>query len=270
MDIKELIPVVQEYVTKFGFNIVASIAIIILGMWVSKIITNILGKVLTKRNIDLTLTGFLKSALKFILYLFVFVAAVSQLGIETTSFIAVLGAAGLAVGFALQGSLSNVAAGIMLVLFRQVRVGQFIEGGGTSGTIERVGIFNTTLITPDNKVVYVPNSKLINDNIINYSEKETRRVDLVFGISYNDDIDKARKIINTVLENDSRVLKDPKPMVVVSELADNSVNFAVRPWVNSADYWNVYFDTTETIKKKFDEAKISIPFPQRDVHLYQN
>jgi small conductance mechanosensitive channel len=270
MDWKELLPDIKKYFTEFGVHIISAIAILVIGMWVARLFAKILIKVLRKRDVEPTLIGFLTSALKFTLYLFVIIAAVGQLGVETTSFIAVLGAAGLAVGLALQGSLSNLASGIMLVIFRQIKVGQFVEGGGASGTVEKIGIFNTTLVTIDNKVVYIPNSKLINDNIINYNEKEIRRVDMVFGISYNDDIAKAKAIINSNLIADSRILKDPAPQVVVAKLDESCVNINVRPWVKTPDYWAVYFDMLELIKKKFDEEKITIPYPQRDVHLHNN
>lgn len=270
MEWKEWLTLAKHYITEFGFHIIAALAILLIGFWVAKLFTKILIKVLRKKNVDPTLTGFLSSALKFTLYLFVIIAAVGQLGIETTSFIAVLGAAGLAVGLALQGSLSNLASGVMLVIFRQVKVGQFIEGGGASGTVEKIGIFNTSLVSIDNKVIYIPNSKLINDNIINYNEKDIRRVDMVFGISYSDDMARAKAIINSILSADSRILNDPAPQVVIAKLDESSVNINVRPWVKTFDYWDVHFDLLESIKKKFDEEKITIPFPQRDVHLHNN
>lgn len=269
MNWNELVPELRKYITEFGIHIVSAIAILVIGFWLTKLFTKILNKVLLKRDVEPTLIGFLTSSLKFVFYLFVIIAAVGQLGVETTSFIAVLGAAGLAVGLALQGSLSNLAAGIMLVIFRQIKVGQFIEGGGASGTVEKIGIFNTTLVSIDNKVIYIPNSKLINDNITNYNEKEIRRVDMVFGISYNDDITKAKNIIHEILKSDERILKDPAPQVVLAKLADSSVNINVRPWVKTTDYWDVHFDLLESVKRKFDEEKITIPFPQRDVHIHQ-
>ena len=178
-----------------------------------------------------------------------------------------MGAAGLAIGLALQGSLSNVAAGVMLIIFRQIKVGQFVESGGVSGTVEKVGIFNTTLITIDNKVIFIPNSKLINDSIINYSEKETRRIDLVFGISYEDDIDKAKSILHSIIDDDPDVLKEPAATIAVGELANSSVNIFVRPWVLNQKFLETRFRLIEQVKKKFDEENISIPFPQRDVHI---
>lgn len=268
MEWKEILPQLKQYVTEFGVHIISAILILVVGFWISKRLTKILKKVLTKRNVDLTLAGFLTSALKFILYLFVIIAAVSRLGIETTSFIAALGAAGLAIGLALQGSLSNVAAGVMLIIFRQIKVGQFVESAGVSGTVEKVGIFNTMLATVDNKVIYIPNSKLINDNIINYSEKDTRRIDMVFSISYEDDIDKTKNLILALLNNEQNVLKNPAPVVAVGELTDNGVNIFVRPWVQTSNFLDTKFRLTEQIKKKFDEENISIPYPQSDVYIH--
>jgi small conductance mechanosensitive channel len=210
------------------------------------------------------------SLVKIGLITFVVISAAAQIGIQTASFVAVVGAVGLAIGFALQGSLSNLAAGVMLIIFKPVKVGDYIEGGGSEGVVESVGIFVTTLVTLDNKVVYIPNATLTGGNITNLTAKDTRRVDMVFGISYSDDIDKARTAINEALNTESRILKKPEPDILVSELGDSSVNFKVRPWVSSANYWSVYYSVTELIKKKFDEQKISIPFPQRDVHMYQN
>jgi len=269
MDWKEIIPELQKYITEFGVHIVSALAILLIGFWISKTLTKILERVLRKRDVDFTLVHFISSALKFALYLFVIIAAVGQLGIDTTSFIAALGAAGLAIGLALQGSLSNVAAGAMLIILRQIKVGQFVESNGVTGTVEKVGIFNTTLITIDNRVIYIPNSKLINDNIVNYSEKDTRRIDLVFSISYEDDIDKTKNIIRSLVDADPDILKEPAALIVVGELADNSVNLFVRPWVTTAKVLEVRFRLTEQIKKKFEEENISIPFPQSDVYIHQ-
>lgn len=267
---ENIIKEIQLIATTYGLRIVGALLTIIIGIWIAKLLAKTLGKVLKKKNVDETLTRFLISLVRIGLIAFILISAASQIGIETASFVAVIGAAGLAIGFALQGSLSNLAAGVMLIIFKPIKVGDFIEGGGGSGSVESVGIFVTTLLTPDNKVIYIPNSTLTGGNITNYSAKDTRRVDMVFGIGYEDDIDKAKNVIKSVLENDSRILKDPASQIVLSELGDSSVNFNVRPWVNKADYWGVYFDVHEKIKKKFDEEKISIPFPQRDVHVYQN
>jgi small conductance mechanosensitive channel len=267
---EDFIKTIQELSVQYGLQIIGAVITLIVGLWLAKFISRLFSKALKKKEIDETLRKFFVSIVKGALIIFVLISVAAQLGIETTSFVAVIGAAGLAVGFALQGSLSNFAAGIMLIIFRPFKAGDFIEGGGIMGSVEQVGIFITILNTPDNKKIFVPNSKLTSDNIINFSANDTRRVDMVFGIGYSDDIDKAKQVINSVLEDDGRILKDPAPQIVVSELADSSVNFNVRPWVNSSDYWGVYFDITEKVKKKFDEQKISIPFPQRDVHIHQN
>jgi small conductance mechanosensitive channel len=267
---EDFLKTIQDFSAQYGFQIIGAIITLIIGLWLAKFISKLVAKTLIKKEVDQTLTKFFASLVKSVLIIFVLISVASQLGIETTSFIAIIGAAGLAIGFALQGSLSNFAAGIMLIIFRPFKAGDFIEGGGIMGSVEQVGIFITILNTPDNKKIFVPNSKLTSDNIINFSANDTRRVDMVFGIGYSDDIDEAKSTIKSVLENDNRILKEPAPQIVVSELADSSVNFNVRPWVNSSDYWGVYFDITEKIKKKFDEQKISIPFPQRDVHIHQN
>jgi len=267
---EDIIKQLQAVVAQYGLQVLGALATVIIGIWLATILSKSLGKVLNKKSVDQTLVKFVVSLVKIALITFVIISAASQVGIQTASFVAVIGAAGLAIGFALQGSLSNLAAGVMLIIFKPIKVGDYIEGGGSAGSVESVGIFITTLITPDNKVVYIPNSTLTGGNIINYSAKDRRRVDMVFGIGYSDDIDKAKNVIQSVLNSDSRILKDPAPQIVVSELGDSSVNFNVRPWVNTPDYWGVFFETTEQIKKKFDEQNISIPFPQRDVHMIQN
>jgi small conductance mechanosensitive channel len=205
--------------------------------------------------------------LRWVLLLFVVIAALSQLGIDTTSLVALLGAAGLAIGLSLQSSLANFAAGVMLIVFRPFTKGDFVEVAGTSGSVDNISIFTTTLTTPDNKEVIVPNGSVIGNNIVNYSARPTRRVDMVFGIGYGDDIKKAKELLEQIVAADTRVLAEPAPVVALGELADSSVNFLVRPWVNAEDYWSVLWDTTETVKLKFDEAGISIPYPQMDVHL---
>lgn len=267
---EDILKQLQAVVAEYGLQVIGALATLLIGIWIAKLLAKAASKVLKKREVDETLTKFLVSLLRIGLITFVIISAAAQIGIQTASFVAIIGAAGLAIGFALQGSLSNLAAGVMLIIFKPIKIGDYIEGGGSAGSVESIGIFVTTLVTPDNKVVIVPNSTMTNGNITNYSAKDQRRVDMVFGIGYGDDIEKAKNVIKSVLNNDSRVLKDPVPQIVVSELADSSVNFNVRPWVNTADYWSVYFDTTETIKKKFDEQNISIPFPQRDVHTYQS
>jgi small conductance mechanosensitive channel len=267
---EEIIKQLQSVVAEYGLQVVGALATLIIGIWLAKIISKFVGNALKKKEVDETLSKFLVSLVKIGLIAFVVISAAAQIGIQTASFVAVIGAAGLAIGFALQGSLSNLAAGVMLIIFKPIKVGDYINGGGAEGVVELVGIFVTTLVTLDNKVIYIPNATLTSGNIVNVTAKDTRRVDMVFGISYGDDIDKARSAIIEVINANSKILKEPKTDILVSELGDSSVNFNVRPWVNTTDYWNVYFDVTEQIKKKFDEQNISIPFPQRDVHMYQS
>lgn len=261
---------IMDWITVFGMKLVVALVIFIVGRWVTKLLTNFTRKLMEKRNVDATLISFVSNLVYFLILTFVIIAALGQLGIQTASFVAILGAAGLAIGFALQGSLSNFAAGVLLILFRPFKAGDFIEGGGSMGVVESIQIFTTVLNTPDNKVVIIPNSKMMGDNITNFSAKNQRRVDMVFGIGYGDDIQKAKKVIDDVLAKDERILKDPAPTVGLAELADSSVNFVVRPWVKTADYWPVLFDITERMKEAFDANNISIPFPQRDVHLYEH
>jgi small conductance mechanosensitive channel len=261
---------VWELLTIYGLKVIAGIVVFIVGRWVAKGLTKLARKVMEKRAVDHTLVSFVANLTYIALLVFVVLAALGQLGIQTTSFIAVIGAAGLAIGLALQGSLSNFAAGFLMIIFRPFKVGDFIEGAGVAGTVEAIQLFTTQLKSPDNKTVIIPNASLTAGNITNYSTKGTRRVDLVMGIGYKDDIDKAKEIMADVLAKDGRVLKDPAPTIALVELADSSVNFVVRPWVKAEDYWDVYFDTTENIKKSFDAEGISIPFPQRDVHVYQH
>lgn len=258
---------VNTWLTLYGIRILGALVILVLGLWFSKLLTKLLCKVMGRRNIDSTLIGFSANLVYAALVVFVLIAALNQVGFQTTSLIAVLGAAGLAVGLALQGSLSNFAAGVMMILFKPFKAGDFIEGGGTAGTVEEMKIFNTQLKTPDNKTVIVPNSNLLGGNITNYSTKGTRRMDLVIGVSYNDDIRKVKQVLHDIIASEERFLKDPAPVVALLEMADSSLNFACRPWINSSDYWATYFDTLETIKLRFDQEGISIPFPQRDVHF---
>jgi small conductance mechanosensitive channel len=253
----------------YGLKVVFAIVILIVGRWVAKLFGKVTQRVMEKREIDETLRHFVGNLIYYALLTFVVLAALSQLGIQTTSFIAVIGAAGLAIGLALQGSLANFASGFLMILFRPFKVGDFIEGAGVAGTVESLQIFTTQLRTPDNKKIIIPNSSLTGGNIVNWSATGTRRVDMVFGIGYEDDIDKAKQVISEILAADDRILKDPAPQVALSELADSSVNFVARPWVKTGDYWGVFFDTTEAVKKRFDAEGISIPYPQSDVHVYQ-
>lgn len=259
--------IINTYVIPYGLNLIFAIAIFIIGKMVVKFIVKLTKKLLKKSNVDDILVDFVVGIISSVLMLFVIIASVGKLGVDTTSLVALIGAAGLAIGLSLQTSLQNFASGVMLIVFRPFTSGDFVEVAGISGIVEKISIFSTQLRTGDNKEVIVPNGSIYGDVITNYSAKETRRVDMVFGIGYDDDIKKAKDLIHKVLSEDTRILKDPEPLVAVSELADSSVNFAVRPWVNSADYWGVYFDTHEKIKIAFDEASISIPYPQMDVHL---
>jgi len=261
---------IEEWVVFYGFKIVAAVAILIVGRWVAKAIKKLIQKLMSKRNLDPTIVGFVSNLAYIALMAFIIIAAMGQLGIQTTSFIAVIGAAGLAIGLSFQGSLSNFAAGFLMILFRPFKAGDFIEGGGTAGIVEEIQVFTTKLKTPDNKIIIIPNAKMMGDNITNFSAKPTRRVELVVGVSYSDDIDKVKEVLNDILSQDDRILKDPAPMIALSELADSSVNFVVRVWANSADYWGVYFDTNEAVKKRFDAEGISFPFPQRDVHVFEH
>lgn len=258
---------IMTYISLYGVRIIGALVIFIVGKWLAGLLTGVVKRLMKNANVDETLLTFLGNLAYALLLTFVVLAAISQLGVNTTSFIAVLGAAGLAIGLALQGSLSNLGAGVLLIIFKPFKIGDVVEAGGALGAVEELNIFTTQLKTPDNKVVIIPNSNIMGGNITNYSAKDTRRVDLVFGVGYSDDLKKVKEELVNILNEDERVLKDPAPVVAVSELADSSVNFVVRPWVRSADYWGVYFDLHERVKRRFDEQGISIPFPQRDVHV---
>ena len=264
---------VVEYLKTHSVDLAINIAIAIAIFYVGKIVVSLfvrgLRKVMQTREIDKTLETFVCNLVRMALMVVVIIAAISQVGIETTSFIAIFGAAGLAVGLALQGSLSNFASGVLIVLFRPYRVGDFVEAAGIAGSVEQVQILTTILKTPDNKMIIVPNSQIMDSVITNYSANDTRRVDMVVGVSYSDDLDKVHGTIKELVAADERILDEPECTIAVSELADSSVNFIVRPWVKTADYWTVCFDLTEAIKKRFDKEGISFPFPQQDVHLYK-
>ena len=256
-----------------GLDLAINVAIAIVIFYVGKLAVGLLvrgmRKVMQRQEVDKTLETFVSNLVRMVLMVVVIIAAIGQVGIQTTSFIAIFGAAGLAVGLALQGSLSNFASGVLIVMFRPYKVGDFVEAAGIAGVVEQVQILTTVLRTGDNKQIIVPNGQIMDSIITNYSAKDTRRVDMVVGVSYDDDLDKVRATIDELIAADERILSDPAPTVAVSELADSSVNFVVRPWVKSADYWGVMFDLTEAIKKRFDKEGISFPFPQQDVHLYK-
>jgi len=263
----EITALINDYVMPWGIKIALSIIIFYVGRMVVSLVVGSVGKLLASRGMDEILIGFLTSIMRWVLLLFVIVAALSQLGVDTTSLVALLGAAGLAIGLSLQSSLSNFASGVMLIIFRPITKGDFVEIAGTSGSVESISIFTTTLTSPDNKEVLVPNGAILSNNITNYSARPTRRVDMVFGIGYNDDIKKAKELLEQIVSADKRVLAEPEPVIALGELGDSSVNFLVRPWVKSEDYWGVLWETTEAVKLKFDEAGISIPYPQMDVHI---
>jgi small conductance mechanosensitive channel len=252
----------------FGIRLLIALVIFYVGRTIARALQRGLRRVMEAQEVDKILQTFVCNLAYWTLMVFVIIAAINQIGVQTTSLIAVMGAAGLAVGLALQGSLSNFAAGVLIVVFRPYRVGDWVEAAGISGSVEQVQILTTVLKTGDNKQIIVPNSQIMNSIITNYSANETRRVDLVIGVSYDDDLDKVRKTVQELVDADERILKDPACTIAVGQLGDSSVNFFVRPWVKTADYWVVMFDLTEAIKKRFDQEGISIPFPQRDVHIY--
>jgi len=259
-----------EFATGLFINIISAIVVLVAGIWAAKLIKKLVVSIMDKKEIEPMLISFASSITYIALIAFVIIAALGQLGIQTTSFIAIIGAAGLAIGLSLQASLSNFASGVMIIFFRPFKVGDFVEAGGVSGVVEGIQIFSTQMRTGDNKAIIVPNSSITNSNITNYSAKDERRVDLVFGIGYDDDIKQAKKVLQDIVKKEKRILKDPEPVIAVSELADSSVNFVVRPWVKTGDYWGVYFDLTEAVKLRFDKEGISIPYPQQDVHMHQS
>jgi len=258
-----------DVVYAYGPSLLKAIAVLILGLWVVKLIGSGVKKVLNKSNVDPSLQGFLRSLVTITLKIMVYITALGMLGVEMTSFIAILGAAGLAVGLALSGTLQNFAGGVMILLFKPMKVGDFIDAQGHSGTVKEIQIFVTILTTPDNKTIIIPNGPLATNSMTNYSTQPTRRVDWTFGIGYGDDVDKAYEVLKRLLEADERVLKDPEPFYAVKELADSSVNFVVRAWVNAPDYWAVHFRMNEEVYKTFEKEGLNIPFPQTDVHLHR-
>jgi len=269
INLEQLSQQLVEIVSTYGLRIIAAILILILGRIVAGMVAKGTRKAMVRSNVDETLIGFLSGLARAAILAFTLIAVLSKLGVQTTSFVAVLGAAGLAVGLALQGSLGNFASGVLLLIFRPFKKGEYVEAAGTAGVIQEIGIFVTTLFTPDNKKVIIPNSQITGGVITNYSANDTRRVDLMAGIGYSDDIPKAKAVLKRILAEHELVLDDPAPIVELASLGDSSVNIHVRPWVKAPDYWRVHFDVTEAIKMEFDREGISIPFPQRDVHLFQ-
>jgi len=258
---------ITALIENYALPFVWAVIIFIIGRITARIISGVVAKMMTKAKVEETLVKFCTSLTYIAIMAFVILAALEKIGVRTTSFVAILAAAGLAIGLSLQGTLGNFAAGVMLIMFRPFKVGDFIEAGGTSGVVEEIHIFNTILRSGDNKQIIVPNGHIIAGNIINYSAKETRRIDLVIGVSYQDDLKKVRAVLEDILTKEERVLEDPAVTIGLLELGDSSVNFAVRPWVKTGDYWPTLFALQEEIKLRFDQEGISIPFPQRDVHL---
>jgi len=259
-----------DLAASYGIKFLLAVLVLVVGLMVIRAITRGLTTMMKKANVSESLIPFLKSLLSFMLKALLVISVLGMVGIQMTSFIAILGAAGLAVGLALQGTLQNFAGGVIILLLKPFKVGDYIETQGYSGTVKEIQIFTSVLNTPDNKTIIIPNSPIATNSLINYSTQPTRRVDFTFGIGYGDDIEKARKVILDILNADTRIFKDPEPFARVVELADSSVNFATRAWAKSSDYWDVYFDVTEEVKKKFDSQGISIPFPQTDVHIYKH
>ena len=265
---KELMGYLIEVGSTIGLSLLFALAILVIGRQIVKILIRVISVALEKSKTEDTVRIFVTNLLNTLLMIVVFIAAINQLGIETTSIIAILGAAGLAIGLSLQGSLANFASGILIVVYRPYKVGDFIEAGSHAGTVKDIQIFSTVLTTPDNKIVVVPNGSIMNGSIVNYSGQKTRRIDIIASCSYEDDIDKVKIVLEDIINNESRILKDPKPQIAVSELADSSVNFIVRPWVNSSDVLAVKYSLLEQIKKSFDKEGLSIPYPQTDVHIH--
>ncbi|RZM81154.1 mechanosensitive ion channel family protein [Pseudoalteromonas rubra] len=252
------------------FQGLLALIIFFIGMKLAKLAANLTEKAFSKRKVDKAVGAFVGNIAYSIVFAATLLMALSQVGIETTSFVAILGAAGLAIGLALQGSLSNFASGVLIIILRPFKSGDYIEAGGKAGSVQRIEIFSTELRTPDNKVIIMPNSAIMSGAIVNYSREKTRRIDLVIGVSYGADLREAKNVLKSVLDKEPRILKEPAYTVAVLEMADSSVNFVVRPWVATSDYWPTYFDLVENIKLALDDANIEIPFPQMDVHLHKD
>ncbi len=264
---EQLLDKLIEWGATFGIKIIAAVAILIIGRMVAKILQKLIIKVMDKKNVDKTISSFASSMVFSALYIFVILAALSQVGIQTTSFMAIIGAAGLAIGLALQGSLSNFASGLLIILFRPFKLDDYVEAGGVSGSISKISVFTTDINTVDNKKIIVPNAQIMNGTITNYTAEKTRRVDLTFGVGYEADISKVKDILNKIINEHELILKDPEPFVRLGNLGDSSIDFTVRVWSKTEDYWTVHFDLIESAKEEFDKANISIPYPQMDVHM---
>ena len=256
-------------IMNYGPKLLLAVITLIIGLWLIKKLNKAMSKMMQKRGMEKSLHSFLSSLTSIVLKILLVISVISMVGVEVTSFIAIMGAAGLAFGMALSGTLQNFAGGVMILIFKPFKVGDLIETQGYMGIVKEIQIFNTILLTLDNRRIIIPNAPISSNSLINYSAEPLRRVDFTFGISYNDDIDKAKEILWQLIKEDKRILESPEPFIGLSELADSSVNFAVRVWVKAEDYWGVFFDMNENVKKAFDKNNISIPYPQTDVHLYQ-
>ena len=270
MDTEKILEKITDIAVEYGPKLIGAILVLIIGSWIIKIIMKSFSKILDKRNIDDSLKPFLRSIFGILLRIMLIISVLGMVGIQMTSFIAILGAAGLAVGMALSGTLQNFAGGVMILLFKPFRVGDFIDAQGYTGTVKEIQIFNTILTSLDNKTIIIPNGGLSNSSLTNYSVEPLRRVDWTFGIGYGDSIKTARTVISKLAADDTRILKDPELFIGLAELGDSSVNFAVRAWVKAEDYWDVFFDMNEKVYNTFDKEGLNIPYPQMDVHLYKN
>ena len=272
-EVSQLLDTAYAFVTEKGLdlavNVIAAIAVYLVGKFVVGMLTSLLARVFFRTKVDETLSRFLCNIARYVLLTFVILMALNRLGVNTTGIAAIMGAAGVAIGFALQGSLSNFACGVMIILFKPFKLGDFVEAGGTSGVVEEISIFSTLMRTGDNKQIIVPNGAVYDGTITNYSAKPTRRIDMVVGCGYSDDLRAVKAFLSILVETDERILKDPAPVVAVSELGDSSVNFVVRPWVNSGDYWDVLWDLNERVKLGFDERGFNIPYPTQDIHVHK-
>jgi small conductance mechanosensitive channel len=268
MDATKLMNQLLDMSVEYGPKLLGAIVVLILGLWIIRVFTKAVVKIMEKQNTSDSLRPFVRSLVNVLLKVLLVVSVLGMIGIEMTSFIAILGAAGLAVGMALSGTLQNFAGGVMILVFKPYKVGDVIDAQGYIGSVTEIQIFNTILKTPDNKTIIIPNGGLSTGSMTNYSTEEKRRVDWTFGIGYGDNVDKAKAVIKKLCDNDTRILKDPEVFIAVSELADSSVNFVVRAWVKSVDYWGVFFDMNENVYKTFNAEGLNIPFPQMDVHVH--
>lgn len=270
MDVQKLLEQIYIWLSAFGLKLLAAVAILVFGRITVNLIRKFIVRIMRRRKIEETITSFTASLSYTLLWIFVILAALASLGVETTSFMTVIGAAGLAIGLALQGSLSNFAAGFLLIIFRPFKVGDFVEISKVTGIIDKISIFTTEFLTPDNKREIVPNSSIMNGIIINYTAEDKRRIDLTIGVGYESDLQQVKEVIKSVIDNHKKILKDPEPMVRLGKMNDSSLDFIVRAWVQTKDYWDVFFDLNEEIKLALDKAKINIPYPQMDVHLLKS